>query len=222
MKTCVILPAYNEAENISKVIKDIKALGIDTIVVDDGSGDSTRSIAEKEATYILSNPKRRGKGAALKDGFDYAKANGYDIMITIDADGQHDPSEIPLFLKKFQEAGPCVVIGNRLSRPSGMPPVRIYTNRFMSRIISALCRQPIPDTQCGYRLFPKEAIASIDIEARKFEIDSELLVKLSRKGYRIESLPIRSIYGGETSQINPITDAIRFIRFLLRVLAKHP
>lgn len=218
MRACVILPAFNEADNISKVIREIKKAEIEVIVIDDGSNDSTSSIAEKEKTHLIRHPIRRGKGASLKDGFDYARSNGYDMIITMDADGQHDPSEIPLFIKKAKETGARVIVGNRLADPAGMPLTRIFTNWFMSKIISAICRQVIPDTQCGYRLFYREAIDSIDIEARKFEIESELLVKLARKGYRIESLPIKSIYAGGTSQINPLIDTFRFIRFIVKIL----
>lgn len=221
MRVCVVLPAFNEAENISEVIRKIKELGIDVIVIDDGSTDSTSSIAEKEGSYLIRHPKRRGKGASLKDGFDYVKRRDYDIIITMDADGQHDPSEIPLFIERAEKTGAGVVVGNRLSNPSGMPLIRIFTNWFMSKVISAICHQALPDTQCGYRLFRREAIDSIEIEARKFEIESELLVKLSWKGCRMESLPIKSIYAGETSQINPIIDTFRFIRFILKILASR-
>ena len=220
MKACVILPAFNEAGNISEVIRKIKKIGIDLIVVDDGSEDSTSSIVEKEGSCLIRHPKRRGKGASLKDGFDHARRSGYDIIIAMDADGQHDPSEIPLFINKAKESGASVVVGNRLANPSGMSLIRILTNRSMSRIISAICRQIIPDTQCGYRLFTIEAINSVEIEARRFEIESELLVKLSRKGFRIESVPIRSIYAGEASQINPITDSFRFICFIIKMLLR--
>lgn len=218
MKTCVILPAYNEAANISKVIRGIKSLNIDVIVIDDGSKDQTSQIAERENVYLIRHNRRRGKGSTLKDGFDYAIRQRYDIIIIMDADGQHEPSDIPRFIDKAKEAGVSVVIGNRMSNPTDMPPNRIFTNRFMSSIIAAICHQTIPDTQCGYRLFTREALESIDIRGRKFEIDSELLIKLARKGYKIESLPIRSIYAGEKSQIRPIWDSIRFIRLMIKIL----
>lgn len=218
MKTCVILPAFNEAENISNIIRKIKKINMDVIVIDDGSDDSTLSIAEQEKVFVMHHPKRCGKGASLKDGFDHAKRKGYDIIITMDADGQHDPSEIPVFIKKAKETGACIIVGDRLANSSGMPLIRVLTNKFMSMIISAICHQRIPDTQCGFRLFRRDAINSVEIEAHKFEIESELLVKLSRRGYRIESLPIKSIYAGETSQINPIIDTFRFIRFIAKIL----
>lgn len=218
MKICAILPAFNEAEYISGIISKIKSFSVDVIVVDDGSQDETASLAKRQGAFLIQYKTRRGKGSSLKDGFDYARKNNYDIVITMDADGQHDPEEIPLFLKKAEDLSPCIVVGNRMANPTGMPAIRIFTNRLMSAVISAICQQKIPDTQCGYRLFPKDVLSSIDIEARRFEIESELLIKLSKKGYKIESVPIKSIYAGETSRINPIFDTFRFIGFLIKML----
>jgi len=218
MKTAVLLPAFNESSTISVLTRKIKSGGLDVVVIDDGSEDGTGNLAEKEGATVIRHPKRRGKGLSLKDGFEYASKNGYEHVITMDADGQHDPEEIQGLMDKARETKASVVVGNRLANPADMPWVRLFTNRFMSGVVSAICHQKIPDTQCGYRLFEIDALNSIVIEARKFEIESELLVKLAKKGYKIESVPIRSIYAGETSQINPLTDTFRFIRFLVRIL----
>jgi len=218
MNICVVIPAFNEAENILKVINGVKALGLDAIVVDDGSLDETSLIAEKGGAYIINNSKRCGKGLSLRKGFGYAIKKGYDIIISMDADGQHDPSDIPCFLDMAKDKKSCVVLGNRMDNPEGMPLVRIFTNKFMSSVISAICRQNIPDTQCGYRLFTRDAISGIDIKANKFEVESELLVKLARSGFKIDSVPIKSIYGQEKSSIRPVRDTFRFIRFLTRIL----
>lgn len=220
MKACAIIPAFNEAENISKVIGGILVHGIDAVVVDDGSLDETFLLAERNKAHVIRHAKRRGKGLSLKSGFDYALKNGYDIIISMDADGQHDPGDIPLFLKKLKEEGPCIVIGNRMGNPKGMPFVRVATNRFMSSVISAICSQNIPDTQCGYRLFTGDAVSKVDIEAHKFEVESELLVKLARNGFEIKSVPIKSIYGREKSKIRPVRDTLRFICFIIGILTE--
>ncbi len=218
MNTCVVIPAFNEAENILKVISGVKALDIDVIVVNDGSLDETSLMAEKGGAHIIHHSKRCGKGLSLRRGFDYAIKNGYNIIISMDADGQHDPADIPHFLDKIKGKEFCVVVGNRMDNPKDMPLIRIITNKLMSSVISAVCRQNIPDTQCGYRLFTRDAISGIDIKANKFEVDSELLVKLARNGFKIESVSIRSIYGKEKSKIRPIRDTFRFMRFLTRIL----
>lgn len=218
MKELIILPAYNEAANICKVVKSCKDLGYSVLVVDDGSTDNTLEIAKKEGAVVLRHNERQGKGFSIKDGFIYAINNSYHTVITLDADGQHDPSEIKKFIKKAAESNAPVIIGNRLCDPKNMPFVRLLTNKFMSAVISCVCKQNIPDTQCGYRLFKTFALESITIEAKKFEIDSELLIKLCRKGYKVESIPIKSLYGEEISQINPIVDTLRFFRFLIKIL----
>jgi glycosyltransferase involved in cell wall biosynthesis len=221
MRVCAIIPAFNEAGSIAGVIKGVKSFGIDAVVIDDGSSDETSLIAEKQDARIIPHIKRSGKGLSLKNGFDYALNKGYDMVFTLDADGQHDPADIPLFLNKIKKSGCSVVIGNRMSRPKDMPRIRVVTNKIMSSIISAICRQSIPDTQCGYRLFTRDAIAGINIKSHKFEIESEILIKLARKGFRISSVMISSIYADETSKIRPVRDAFRFIRLIIRVLVKN-
>lgn len=220
MRGCAILPAYNEAANIAEVIRKVKALGIDVIVIDDGSSDNTSSIAKSESAVLIRHDLRRGKGATLKDGFDHVRGKGYDFIVMLDADGQHDPAEIPAFIDKATNSSAGIVVGNRMGAPEGMPLIRILTNRFMSWLISAVCGQRIPDTQCGYRLMTADAFRAVDIEARKYEVESELLIKLARRGYKIESVPIKSLYGQETSNIRPIQDTFRFIGFLIKTIFK--
>ena len=218
MNACAVIPAFNEAESISKVISGVKLYGIDVIVVDDGSLDETSLIAEKSGAHVIHHSKRCGKGLSLRIGFNQALKRGYDIIISMDGDGQHDPTDIPRFLDMVRDKKVSVVLGNRMDNPEDMPLIRIATNKFMSSVISAICHQKIPDTQCGYRLFTREAISGVDIKANKFEIESEFLVKLARNGFKIESVSIKSIYGQEKSKIRPIRDTFRFIRFLTRIL----
>jgi glycosyltransferase involved in cell wall biosynthesis len=220
MKVCAIIPAFNEAEALGRVIKGIRAFGVDAIIVDDGSTDETSLVAEKNKAHVLRNLQRSGKGFSLRVGFDYALKHGYDMVFTIDGDGQHDPCAIPMFLDKIKKGGRSVVVGNRMNNPKDMPIVRVITNRFMSSVISGICGQYIADTQCGYRLFTSDAIAGIDIRSRKFEIESEILVKLSRAGFRIDSVSVKSIYADEKSKIRPVRDSFRFLRFVLDMIFK--
>ena len=220
MRPCVVIPALNEADSIQGVIREARRYGPDIIVVDDGSDDATYSIAKNENAFVIKHEVRSGKGAALRDGFDLAAAKGYDAIIVMDADGQHEPSSIPDFIKKYEETKAGVICGNRMANHIGMPRIRVFTNWFMSSLISLICRQRIPDTQCGYRLYSAEALKGVKIESPKFEIESELLIKLAKKGFKIESVPIKSIYGHETSHIRPFKDTMRFIAFLFRILFK--
>jgi len=219
-KICAIIPAFNEAEAISAVVKGVISQGIDALVVNDGSTDNTALIAQNRGAFVISHKERRGKGIALKTGLDKAVSDNYKLLFILDADGQHDPNDIPVFLKKLELSGCSAVIGNRMGMPKGMPFVRVLTNKFMSSVISLICCQHIPDSQCGYRLFTREVIANVNIKSQKFEIESEILIKLSNKGFRIESVPIKTIYANEKSKIRPIRDTIRFIRLIIKVFLK--
>jgi len=218
MKVCAVIPAFNESQSISEIIDSVRGQSVDVIVVDDGSEDNTAELAKAHGAHLIQHEVRSGKGISLRDGFKYAVSSGYDAIIAMDADGQHEASDIPKFLAKMKESGASVVLGNRMSNPTDMPFIRIFTNKFMSSIISAVCKQDIPDSQCGYRLYSKEAISSISIKAPKFEIESEILVKLARKDFRIRSVSIKSIYGEEKSKIRPVRDTLRFFGFLFKII----
>jgi len=217
-----VLPSHNEEKTLASVIKPLKEAGIDIFVVDDGSQDDTDAIASSLGAEVIRHQHKKGKGQSLKDGFKLALEKSYDYIIAIDADGQHNPREAGKFIKTAdKEGGAGIIIGNRLHKPKGMPVTRLLTNKIMSKIISAICKQHIPDTQCGYRLIKREVLQDIYLRAHKFEIESELLIKAAKAGYKIISVPIETIYADEVSHINPFIDTLRFIRFIVRVLRKE-
>lgn len=214
MKICVIIPAYNESKTIGSLIQGVKLQNLDILIVDDGSCDNTAKIAKNNGITLIVNPKNKGKGISLTEGFHYALDNGFDAVITMDADGQHDPSDIPYFTRLAKYSDSPIFIGNRMVKPKNMPAIRFLTNKFMSWLISLIAKQNIPDTQCGFRLIKKEVLERIKFDTAKFEIESELLIKASRLGFKIESVPINTIYRGEKSKINPVLDTFRFIKFI--------
>ncbi|HTL69865.1 MAG TPA: hypothetical protein VL404_01095, partial [Candidatus Eisenbacteria bacterium] len=110
--------------------------------------------------------------------------------------------------------GGALILGNRMSRPEGMPLVRRLTNRFMSSILSALAGQRVPDSQCGYRALSRELVSRLRLRTDRFEIESEMLLEASRMGFRVSSVPVRCVYADEKSQVNPFRDTLRFLRFL--------
>ena len=217
-KICVIIPAYNESKAIGGVIKAAKRYIDDVLVIDDGSRDNTPSIAKESGAFVLSFPKNKGKGEALKDGFRYAVVNNYDAVITMDADGQHLPSDLPKFINAARPTCVGIVAGNRMTDPHRMPLVRIATNFLMSSIISFFCRQRVPDTQCGFRLIKCDLLKKSRLISSKYEIESELLIKACRLGFKIESVPIKSVYTGQVSLINPVVDTWRFLVMLFRMM----
>ncbi len=216
------MPSYNEEKNVVSIIRSLLKNNVDVVVIDDGSVDRTSELAKKNGAIIIRHEKKEGKGASLKDGLAWAVDKNYGYIITIDADGQHNAEEVPLFLKEADaDEKTGIVIGNRLLSPEKMPAVRFYTNKVMSFLISALCKQNIPDTQCGYKLIKREVLKVVSIKSRKFEVESELLIKTAKAGFKIKSIPIKSIYAGEKSKIDPFIDTVRFIRFLIKTTIKR-
>ncbi|MBI4335393.1 MAG: glycosyltransferase family 2 protein [Candidatus Omnitrophica bacterium] len=218
MRTCALIPVYNGAKTIEGLIRSAKPYVNDILVVDDGSTDETVRVAGMAGATVISFKQNRGKGKVLKDGFERAIRGDYDAVITMDADGQHEPGDILKIIAGAAPAGTGVVVGNRMSNPGDMPPVRLATNIFMSLIISILCGQNIPDTQCGYRLIKSDVLRRIRLVSSNYEIESELLIKAARLGYKIVSVPVKSIYAGQVSLINPLLDTWRFLVMLGRAL----
>ncbi|PIP21147.1 MAG: hypothetical protein COX40_00940 [Candidatus Omnitrophica bacterium CG23_combo_of_CG06-09_8_20_14_all_40_11] len=218
VKLCVVIPTYNEAKTIASLIRKIRQQELEVVVIDDGSQDSTSEIAKDNGAIVLRNENNEGKGASLVKGFHYAQDRDCDAVITMDGDGQHLASDIPYFIRLATYSDSGIFIGNRMSRPKSMPWLRLLTNKFMSWLISKVVKQKIPDTQCGFRLIKRDVIKNIDLKTRKYETESEILIEASRLGFKIEPVPIKSIYGDEKSQINPFIDTLRFIRFIAREL----
>ncbi len=216
MKTCVIVPAHNEVSTIGAVVEKLTARGLSVVVIDDGSNDGSGEIARRNGAFVIRHQLKMGKGQALRHGFEYALRQDFDNVVTMDADGQHDVGDIEQFLAKAAENPNCVVTGTRLDNPQGMPWLRLMTNRIMSGLISLACRQKIPDTQCGYRLISCAILRQISISSSDFEIETEVLIKSAKKGFRIHSVPIKTIYRNEASKINPILDTIRFIVYFIK------
>jgi glycosyltransferase involved in cell wall biosynthesis len=215
MRIWVIVPAYNEASFLARLLNDIKKTGLFVLVIDDGSIDATYDTAKGIADIVLRNNKNMGKGKALHAAIAYLlEHEAFDYAITMDGDGQHSPGDLKQFIAAANN-DESFVVGTRMGNPQGMPLIRVITNIVMSRIISNIARQNIPDSQCGYRLIKREVLEKVEIETKKFEIESEILIKAARFGYRIKSIPVESIYAkNQRSKINPFVDTIRFFRFL--------
>jgi glycosyltransferase involved in cell wall biosynthesis len=140
-----------------------------------------------------------------------------EFVVILDADGQHRPEEIERFTAAA--AGPTrprFLIGNRMNDVARMPAVRRMVNRFMSNQISNVCGQEIPDTQCGFRMLHRDLIPEMFGGAERFDYETEMLIFASRKGFRIESVPISTVYSDEVSSIHPVRDTLRFIKLMQR------
>ncbi len=214
MKIGALIPAYNEEEKIAWVVKKTLPFVQEVLVINDGSRDRTEDRAKKAGAKVINHLQRKGKGEALKTGFDYLLNNAYQAIITLDGDGQHNPDEIPSFLKKAKEKRMGMVIGCRQRNIFNMRFDRFLTNWFTSSAISLLCSQRIPDSQCGFRLINGETLRKIRLQTSHFDTESEMILKIARKGFRIESVPIDTVYKKEKSKIRPLPDTLRFFKFL--------
>lgn len=216
LKVAAVVPAYREAGRIGPVARAIVAAGVDAIVVDDGSGDGTDAEAQQAGATVVRHEVNKGKGAALATGFAYAQSAGYEVVITMDADGQHDPAELPRFVDAYRRTRIPVLVGNRMADVSTMPLVRKCTNLFMSWLLSRMMGQYIPDTQCGYRLYRCDLLPLVATGSSGFAAESEVLLRLADRGIRMDSVRISTIYGDEKSKINPASDTVRFFSMLLK------
>lgn len=211
-KVVGLIPAYNEADRIPGVVR-ATSVYLPVLVVDDGSLDDTAARAEAAGATLLRQHPNQGKGAALKAGFRWALEEGYEAAVTLDADGQHDPMEIPKFLQVYEADREDLIIGQRDF--SHMPPTRRFANWFGRRTFSWAMRMPIHDNQSGYRLVSQRLMeAVLDSTEGGFEFEVEMIVICVRQGYKLGWVPIRTIYAGERSHINPWTHTRNYFRML--------
>ena len=211
----IVIPAHNEAKTIGHIVGALDKRGFRVIVVDDGSVDNTIVEANKFGAEIIAYAKNIGKGRSVREGLEYALENNCEAAITMDGDGQHSIDDIHKFIDEYKKSGADLIVGNRLHNPKKMPFVRRCTNFIMSFIISLLIIEKIEDSQCGYRLISRKGIEKMKLNTTKYEIESEMIMEAKRRGLKISSVNINSIYEGETSQINPFLDTFRFIKFII-------
>lgn len=211
--------AYNEETALKCVIDDCKKHISDIIVVDDGSNDKSADVAMAAGAIVIRHPKNLGKGAALKTGFKFVLRNGFDAVITLDADGQHDPCEISRFIDAYKNNNDDIIIGNRLW-DKGMYLSRYIPNKIGVFCISLASGCKIDDTQSGFRLYKKEVIRDIGIESSGFEAETDILIKAGRKGFKIASIPVKAIYPKDSenykTNFKPVKDFYKISILVLK------
>lgn len=219
-KILACIPAYNEESTIQTVVRETMNY-LPVIVADDGSTDSTRKLASEAGAIVLQNHKNLGKGAAIRKGFRYALDNGYHAVLMLDADGQHDPQDIPSFLENYKQNQSNLIIGMRdFSR---MPIARKMANSIGGILVNRLTNEHIPDNQSGYRLIDANLMERLlDSQEMGFEFEVEMIFACLYAGFSINWVPIKTIYAGEKSHINPLTHISNYFRILRRVSKKYP
>ena len=217
-RVLIIVPAFNTAASLPELVERMTPFvnKTDILVIDDGSSDGTGMMAAGLGCRVLTFPRNRCKGAALRAGFAFARRHGYDAVITIDADLQHPPECLPLFAERYGAAD--IVIGTRpIQRPT-MPLVRCLTNNVTSLIVSILGRTRLRDSQSGYRMIRLASLGRLRLASERYDTESEILLQAGFLGLSTASVAIPALYVGSASSIRPLPDTGRFIRQLWRRL----
>lgn len=189
-----VIPAYNEAGHIGTVVRAVRKVADEVVVVDDGSEDQTRAEARAAGAHVYRHLINRGLGGGLATGLRAALTTGADIIVTLDGDGQHVPAEVLEVAAPIRNGQADFVIGSRMLDPRGMPPARRLANRFANLCTWLLFGVHVSDTQSGFRAFSRRAAESLDLRTSRMEVSSEIVAEAARQGYRIAEVPITVIY----------------------------
>jgi glycosyltransferase involved in cell wall biosynthesis len=210
----VLIPAYRAGSTVGEVARAALDHARLVVVVDDGSSDNTFERAREAGALTLRHPRNLGKGAALATGFAELLRLGTEAVVTLDADGQHDPREIPMFAAAWRETAADVIVGARIEGFGSMSGGRRFGNRFSSAAVRFFRGPALPDTQCGYRLYSERFLRSIRFRRRAYDAEVELLMRAAAGGYRVMPLPIRVLApdGRPTSHYRPWLDTYRMCR----------
>lgn len=208
----IAIPALNASGTVGAVVQACRQQGAEEIVVvDDGSTDGTGAVAADNGAHVIRHARNLGKGAALKTAFEYALARGCDAVVTLDADGQHLPQDMPKLLATWRETGADLVIGGRAHLFSGMLPRRRIANRVSAWAIGKLSRTGVSDSQSGFRLYSARLLRAFRLRADGFDMESEVIVRAGCNGFRVATAPIGLgfVDGVATSHYRPLLDSLR-------------
>ncbi len=216
-KCCVIIPTYNNAATLRKVVEDVLEYCKDVYVVNDGSTDNTPKIIQsfESSVRTISYPKNKGKGKAMALGMKKAFAEGFLYAVTIDSDGQHYAKNLPDFIEKLIAAGPSVIIGSRFLADKDMSEGSSFANKFSNFWFRVETGINLPDTQSGYRLYPLEPISKMTFYSGKYEFEIEIIVRLAWQAYKVLSVPIDVYYPKREERVSHFRPFKDFFRISL-------
>lgn len=207
---CALIAAFNEEAHVSQVVTGAARFVSQVVVVDDGSTDRTAERAAAAGAIVLRHQRNRGKGHAIRTGLAYILEREYTHVLLLDADLQHDPSEIPNLLERAEHGRGDFVLGEREFTRDGMPAARFYSNIIGSRILSRFIGSDVTDSQSGFRLIRADLLRGIAFTGSRYEIETEMLIKLTRAGATVERVALRRLqYDGARSKMRPFRDTFR-------------
>jgi len=217
----VLIPAYECAETIGRVVAGARQYVARVLVVDDGSADVTAERAAAAGAEVLRQPHNTGKGAALRAGLEHLAAGGVQRVLTMDGDAQHLPEEIPALVEASTRQPHALVIGARQVSGEQITPMRLFGNRFANRWVEIASGVKLPDTQSGFRIYPMPETLALGARAGHFAFETEVLIRAARGGLSIVSVPVRAYYpppAERVSHFRPFVDTVRIIRIVLRLI----
>jgi len=223
VRVAALIPAFNEAGTIASVVHGLRGSLAQVIVVDDGSTDGTAERARAAGADVLVHERNLGKGHAVRTGLVRVLDGDFTHVLLLDGDMQHLPAEAPRLIHAAETSQADVVIGERVFKRSEMPASRYHANRIGSRALSWFVGVPLRDTQCGFRVFRTDALRPLVLGATGYEIETEMLVKVRRRGGRVTSVPVTAVYRGQRSKLRPVRDTTRtcflavYYRFIERL-----
>lgn len=217
MRVAGAIPAFEAGASVGDVVRRTREILTDVLVVDDGSSDGTGEAARAAGAEVVLHPVNRGKGAALVTAFGTLFGRGFHAVVTLDADGQHLPEEIPRLLEAAR-GGADLVLGTRDHLFRDMVPVRRLANRLSSRAISLAAGRPLADVQTGFRLYTRRLIEATGFPESRFDAESAVVVRAARQGFTIVTVPVRLGFadGRSTSHFRPLVDSLRIARSVIR------
>ena len=224
MEVTIGIPAYNEEKNIASIIVKLKKISSRIIVCNDGSTDSTGLIAKELGAMVINHQKNQGYGAAIKSIFLKSKEIGTKVLVTLDADGQHDVNEIDKLLKPITDDKSDVVIGSRfLGETENVPSYRKLGINVITKLTNASIKKNLTDSQSGFRAYNKKVIEQVQLSESGMGVSTEILIKASSKEFRIAEVPITISYGENTSTHNPVTHGTSVIFSTIKYTSiEHP
>lgn len=204
-RPAALVPAYRCSGTVGGVIRDLRAHIGEILVVDDGSRDGTADEARAAGARVLERPENGGKGCALRDGLADLLARAFTHVAFVDADGQHDPDDLPALLSAAR-SGADFVVGSRLKDPATMPAKNFWANTIGDKVLSRMTGLPIEDGQSGYRVIATRLLRRLRLRANRYSIENEILIKAAPHVERFATVPVKTIYGPARSHYRPFRD----------------
>lgn len=217
-KICIIIPAYNACDTIKQVVAGALRYLPKVIVADDGSEDKTGQEAAHAGAEVISIDRNRGKGHALKLLFQKAIDEGYDTVISMDADTQHDPNDIPKFIEAHKRYPEDLIVGSRMHERGKIPRGRYNSMHIARFFVSLSANQFIEDTQCGFRLYPLQLIKEFHLTTDRYATETEILIKAGDIGKNIRTVEVNTIYGVNISHFRPVRDIDTITAYVISYL----